>query len=95
MEFPEPLRRGVYVVWTQYLPVQLHVGLVTKSPLLERFRMAFRLSGLTSGFLSAALEAPAGLLVDTFRALISGRRRTECPGTNSASALSPGDPGYM
>ena len=61
----------------------------------ERFRKAFKLSGLTSGFLSAALEAPAGLLVDTFRALISGHRKTECPGTNSASALSPGDPGYM
>ena len=33
IEIPEPLRRGVYVVWTQYLPVRLQVGLVPKSPL--------------------------------------------------------------
>ena len=67
--------------------LQVHFG--------ERFRKAFKLSGPTSGVLSAALEAPAGILVDSSQALISGHRRTECPGTNSASALSPRDPGYM
>ena len=50
--------------------------------------------GLLLG-LSAALEAPTHILWDPFRALILGHRRSECEGTNSARALSPGDPGYM
>ena len=35
IEFLVPLRGGVYVVWTQYLPVRLHVGLLPKSQLWE------------------------------------------------------------
>ena len=61
----------------------------------ERFWKALELTGPTSGMLSVAREAPARILLDPLRALVSGHRRSGCERTNSAKAPGPGDPGYM
>ena len=59
-------QKGVHVVWTRYLPVRLHVGPLPKRALLGMFWKAFRLTGLTSGLLWGAIEAPEHILWDPF-----------------------------